>query len=65
MKRILSNILCVLLSAFIIAGGVALLVCDLPEDLIWNLFGAVLMFTGISAIFSKIITLLNVRRGRI
>lgn len=64
MKKIVSNIFCVLLSLLSIAGGAVLFVHNFPEDLIWNLSGAVLMFTGTAAIVSKILFAVSAGKGR-
>ncbi len=63
MKRILNNVFCILLAALSIAGGAVLFVHNFPEDLIWNLSGAVLVFAGAAAIISKITPVLSRRKG--
>lgn len=64
MKKIVSNIFCILLSLLSIVGGAVLFVHNFPEDLIWNLSGAVLMFTGTAAIVSKILFAVSAGKGR-
>ena len=64
MKKIVSNIFCILLSLLSISGGAVLFVHNFPEDLIWNLSGAVLMFTGTAAIVSKILFAVSAGKGR-
>lgn len=65
MKNRLGSVSTALLSLLCIAGGALLFAHHFPEDLIWNLFGAVLMFTGASAILSKIVMVLHIRKGRV
>ncbi len=64
MKRTLSNILICLISLLSIAGGAMLFASRMPENMIWDTAGTVLVLTGAAAMASKIISVVNERKGK-
>lgn len=54
MKNIISNIFEILFALLSVAGGAVLFVCSLPDDLVWNFAGCVLILAGVAAVASKV-----------
>lgn len=55
MKNIFGKLICIFFSLCPVFGGAVLFVRNFPEDLIWNIFGFVLMLAGIAAVLSEIL----------
>lgn len=54
MRNILSKIISALFCAACFSCGAALLACDFPENIVWNIFGLVIMLAGACALVSAI-----------